>query len=411
MQTRVLRVRRKSATPQLPASKGKAKGAGKPTKRKLKPTELTQGREEGSERRKKRKKNAPEKSKEQRRNSKKPPKPKKTGRVSDPNFEEFARIKEIEVETSIKQIISLQKLQAEGANREQISFIGSEIAYHRKKSMNFETVDDYRQAIAPFLVQFQNGRSSNECKAAFQRKYQIHDVTMKERKEIEALVRANETTCAFCGGKIKVEVLQSTTCTNCFNQTPSNIMNQQRTKGIVPSRNSKYTRAHHFRALYQRLTSHAGLEKVPEQQMIAVAKRLFGKNICRAEDITIQSLQEVISDMEWKNDDASRRLLKANIWKIYYCLTGKRLENPHKLYNVLEEMFLLLQEPFYRLGNRNNFFSYPFVLRSLLETLELYDLAALVPSLKMPKNRMKQQRLFARIAEDLGWNYKPLEEA
>ena len=72
-------------------------------------------------------------------------------------------------------------------------------------------------------------------------------------------------------------------------------------------------------------------------------------------------------------------------------------------------MFRLIQEPFTKHSpkTRKNFLSYSFVLRKFVDLLGLTELKKSFPLLKSRSKLYQQDKTWALICKDLGWEFKP----
>lgn len=116
-----------------------------------------------------------------------------------------------------------------------------------------------------------------------------------------------------------------------------------------------------------------------------------------------------------------KRILKRNkltktsnkVIGIVYLLTGKKPKQfTEEQMQIMCEMFRMIQQPYERhKKNRQNFLSYPFVLRKFIRMLR-YDISWLkdLPLLKDATHLATHEQIWTNICTDLDWDWKQYRE-
>lgn len=228
--------------------------------------------------------------------------------------------------------------------------------------------------------------------------------TVRNGKEVTVYL-ADTDECPHC--RQQMVMIPSTallSCTGCGRSKPYLDATSASTAygEEVEFSNFSYKRSNHFQEWLNSFQAKETTE-IPQTVFDRVMEELYRQRISSLDDITTKKVREVLKDLKL-------RKYYEHVTQITCRLNGKR---PPRMTPDQEEqcrlMFMAIQGPFEKNcpPDRKNFLSYSYCLYKFCELMAYDEFLPCFSLLKGRDKLFKQDMIFKRICEDLGWTWLP----
>lgn len=228
--------------------------------------------------------------------------------------------------------------------------------------------------------------------------------TVRNGKEVTVYL-ADTDECPHC--RRQMVMIPSTallSCTGCGRSKPYLDATSASTAygEEVEFSNFSYKRSNHFQEWLNSFQAKETTE-IPKSVFDRVMEELYRQRISDLNDITTKKVREVLKDLKL-------RKYYEHVTQITCRLNGKR---PPRMTPDQEEqcrlMFMAIQGPFEKNcpPDRKNFLSYSYCLYKFCELMAYDEFLPCFSLLKGRDKLFKQDMIFKRICEDLGWTWLP----
>ena len=228
--------------------------------------------------------------------------------------------------------------------------------------------------------------------------------TVRNGKEVTVYL-ADTDECPHCNQQmVMIPSTALLSCTQCGRSKPYLDATSASTAygEEVEFSNFSYKRSNHFQEWLNSFQAKETTE-IPQTVFDRVMEELYRQRISDLNEITTKKVREVLKDLKL-------RKYYEHVTQITCRLNGKR---PPRMTPDQEEqcrlMFMAIQGPFEKNcpPDRKNFLSYSYCLYKFCELMAYDEFLPCFSLLKGRDKLFKQDMIFKRICEDLGWTWLP----